>query len=130
MLLRVADIKADDHLELINKDHVIAHVSTKMANLILNFLLNQDVDIKQLNGQLVKHCKKMIVFILMLCFLLFAKYTFDVEKTRVGEDIDYDKLTLRIHTDGSENPVDVLHYAVSVLRTQLEHFLVSYRNSI
>ncbi len=28
-------------------------------------------------------------------------------------------------TDGSENPLDVLHYAVSVLRTQLEHFLAS-----
>jgi len=50
---------------------------------------------------------------------------FDVEKTRVGGDIDYDKLILRIHTDGSENPLDVLHYAVSVLRTQLEYFLAS-----
>ena len=51
--------------------------------------------------------------------------TYDVEKTRVGGDIDYDKLSLHIHTDGSENPLDVLHYAVSVLRTQLEHFLAS-----
>jgi DNA-directed RNA polymerase subunit alpha len=50
---------------------------------------------------------------------------FDVEKTRVGKDIDFDKLTLRIHTDGSENPLDVLHYSISVLRTQLEHFLAS-----
>jgi DNA-directed RNA polymerase subunit alpha len=48
-----------------------------------------------------------------------------VEKTRVGQNIDYDKLTLKIYTDGSENPADVLHYAVSVLRTQLEHFLAS-----
>ena len=58
-------------------------------------------------------------------FSPIRKVMFDVEKTRVGEDIDYDKLTLRIHTDGSENPVDVLHYSVSVLRTQLEHFLAS-----
>jgi DNA-directed RNA polymerase subunit alpha len=53
------------------------------------------------------------------------KVMFDVEKTRVGGNIDYDKLVLKIHTDGSENPLDVLHYAVSVLRTQLEHFLAS-----
>ena len=58
-------------------------------------------------------------------FSPIRKVMFDVEKTRVGKDIDYDKLTLRIHTDGSENPLDVLHYAVSVLRTQLEHFLAS-----
>lgn len=49
--------------------------------------------------------------------------TFDVEKTRVGRDIDYDKLILKINTDGSESPTQVLDYAVSVLRTQLEHFL-------
>jgi len=58
-------------------------------------------------------------------FSPIRKVMFDVEKTRVGKDIDYDKLTLRITTDGSENPLDVLHYAVSVLRTQLEHFLAS-----
>ena len=34
-------------------------------------------------------------------------------------------MILRVHTDGSENPVDVIHYAVSVLRSQLEHFLIS-----
>ena len=66
-----------------------------------------------------------VAFILMLCSLLLRKVTFDVEKTRVGGEIDYDKLTCRIHTDGSENPVDAVHYAVSVLRTQLEHFLAT-----
>ena len=58
-------------------------------------------------------------------FSPIRKVMFDVEKTRVGKDIDYDKLTLPHSTDGSENPLDVLHYAVSVLRTQLEHFLAS-----
>ena len=58
-------------------------------------------------------------------FSPIRKVMFDVEKTRVGEAIDYDRLILRITTDGSENPVDVLHYAVSVIRTQLEHFLES-----
>ena len=40
------------------------------------------------------------------------------------EDIDYDKLIMRIDTDGAEHPREVLHYSVSVLRTQLEHFLL------
>ncbi len=53
------------------------------------------------------------------------KVTYEVEKTRVGRDIDYDKLTLVVVTDGTETPVDVLHYAVSVLRTQLEQFLTT-----
>ena len=38
--------------------------------------------------------------------------------------LDYDKLILKIHTNGAAKPVDVLHYCTSVLRTQFEHFLV------
>jgi DNA-directed RNA polymerase subunit alpha len=54
-----------------------------------------------------------------------TKVTFDVEKTRVGKEIDYDRLILHIYTNESENPLDVFHYAVSVMRSQLEHFLAS-----
>ena len=58
-------------------------------------------------------------------FSPIRKVMFNVEKTRVGKEIDYDKLTLQLFTNGAENPVDVVHYAVSVLRTQLQHFLSS-----
>lgn len=34
-------------------------------------------------------------------------------------------MILKIDTDGSETPTQVLDYAVSVLRTQLEHFLLA-----
>ncbi len=37
-------------------------------------------------------------------FSPIRKVMFDIEKTRVGKDIDYDKLSLHIYTDGSENP--------------------------
>ena len=33
--------------------------------------------------------------------------------------------SLKIYTNGAIKPVDVLHYSTSVLRTQLEHFLVA-----
>ena len=32
---------------------------------------------------------------------------------------------LSIHTNGTETPADILYYDVSVLRTQLEHFLAA-----
>ena len=50
--------------------------------------------------------------------------TCHVDKTRVGKDIDFDKMTLEITTNGAITPVEALNYAVSVLRTQLENFLV------
>ena len=42
--------------------------------------------------------------------------SYKVEETRVGEKIDFDKLTLRIETDGSVDPVDALNQAVQILQ--------------
>ncbi len=123
-IAKVADITADEHLELINKDHVLAHVSAN-AELEVTFLVEPGRGYKPAQWPADKALQEDGRIYIDAMFSPIRKIMFDVEKTRVGKDIDYDKLTLRIHTDGSENPLDVLHYAVSVLRTQLEHFLAS-----
>ncbi len=120
----VADIVADEHLELINKDYVIAHVAFD-GELDIEFFVESGRGYQQAQWPVDKPYQEDGRIYLDAMFSPIRKVTFDVEKTRVGEDIDYDKLILRIQTNGSENPVDVLHYAVSVIRTQLEHFLES-----
>lgn len=120
----VADIKTDSNLEVINPDHVIAHVSDA-GELDIEFFVESGRGYQPAQwpaGQALQEDNRIYVDAM---FSPVRKVIFDVQKTRVGEEIDYDKLILRIHTDGSENPVDVLHYAVSVLRTQLEFFLLS-----
>lgn len=124
VVARVADIVADNHLELINKDHVIAHIAPD-GELDIEFFVEAGRGYRSAQWPLDKPYQKDGRIYLDALFSPIKKVMFDVEKTRVGEAIDYDKLILRIHTDGSENPLDVMHYAVSVLRTQLEHFLVS-----
>lgn len=118
----VADIKADSHLELVNKDHVIAHVSAG-GDLDIEFFVESGRGYKPAQWPLGQALQEDNRIFLDAMFSPVAKVNFDVEKTRVGKDIDYDKLILKIFTDGSEAPEDVLHYSVSVLRTQLEHFL-------
>lgn len=120
---RVADIKADDHIELVNKDHVIAHVAPGGV-LDIEFFVESGRGYQQAQWPMDKPLQEDGRIYLDAMFSPVRKVTYDVEKTRVGRDIDYDKLILRVETDGSETPVYVLHYAVSVLRTQLEHFLV------
>ncbi len=122
--VRVADIKADSHLELINLDHVIAHVSPK-GSLEIEFFVESGRGYRPAQWPHDKGLQEDDRIYLDAMFSPIKKVAFDVEKTRVGGEIDYDKLTFKIHTDGSENPLDVLHYSVSVLRTQLEHFLAS-----
>ena len=121
-IVRVADIKADEHLELINPDHVLAHVAED-GDLDIEFFVDCGRGYRAAQWPSDKSLQDDSRIYLDAMFSPIKKVTFDVEKTRVGGEIDYDKLTCRIYTDGSENPVDMLYYAVSVLRTQLEHFL-------
>ena len=121
---RVADIQVDDNLELVNKDHVLAQVA-KGGTLDIEFFVEPGRGYKEAQWPEGKTLQEDDRIYLDAMFSPVSRVTFDVQKTRVGKEIDYDKLILQIHTNGSENPTDVLHYAVSVLRTQLEHFLVS-----
>ena len=48
---------------------------------------------------------------------------YKVENTRVGQELDYDKLTLTIETDGTVKPEDALAYAARILQDQLQLFV-------
>src|ERR1051325_9634838 len=48
---------------------------------------------------------------------------YKVENTRVGQELDYDKLTLTIETDGTITPEDGLAYAARILQDQLALFV-------
>lgn len=46
-----------------------------------------------------------------------------VETTRVGQQTDYEKLTIEIETDGSMTPEDALAYAGKILRDHIQLFI-------
>ncbi|HET9353372.1 MAG TPA: DNA-directed RNA polymerase subunit alpha, partial [Sphingomicrobium sp.] len=48
---------------------------------------------------------------------------YKVENTRVGQELDYDKLTLTIESDGTITPEDALGYAAKILQDQLQLFV-------
>ncbi len=49
--------------------------------------------------------------------------SYKVENTRVGQELDYDKLTLTIETDGTVTPEDAVSYAGRILQDQLALFV-------
>lgn len=119
-----ADIIADEHLEIINKDLVLARVA-KGGTLTIEFFVESGRGYRPAQWPIGHSLQADNRIYLDALFSPVTQVTFDVEKTRVGGEIDYDKLTLSMTTDGSESPSDVLNYAVSVLRTQLEHFIIT-----
>ncbi|WP_020178187.1 DNA-directed RNA polymerase subunit alpha [Methylopila sp. M107] len=51
------------------------------------------------------------------------KVSYRVESTREGQDLDKDKLTLSVETNGSITPEDAVAYAARILQDQLEVFV-------
>jgi len=51
------------------------------------------------------------------------KVSYRVESTREGQNLDFDKLTLTVETNGSITPDDAVAYAARILQDQLEVFV-------
>ncbi len=46
---------------------------------------------------------------------------FSVEETRVGQRTDFDRLTLRVETDGSIDPAEAVAYAARLVQTHMQY---------
>lgn len=56
-------------------------------------------------------------------FTPIQKVKLVVSQARVGQQTDYDKLTMEIHTDGSITPENALAYAAKILKEQMQIFI-------
>ncbi|MCA1764758.1 MAG: DNA-directed RNA polymerase subunit alpha, partial [Desulfobulbaceae bacterium] len=56
-------------------------------------------------------------------FTPIRKVKIVVSQARVGQQTDYDKLTLEMSTDGSVKPEDALAYAAKILKEQMSVFI-------
>lgn len=119
------DISCDEHLEIVNKDHVIAHVS-QGGVLTIEFTVQSGRGYQVAQWPIGQSLQEDGRIYLDAMFSPVRNVTYHVDKTRVGKDIDFDKLMLEVTTNGAITPVDSLNYSVSVLRTQLENFLVGH----
>jgi DNA-directed RNA polymerase subunit alpha len=56
-------------------------------------------------------------------FSPIRKVNYQVTNARVGQQTDYDKLTLEVWTDGSVAPADAVAYAAKIVKEQLSIFI-------
>ena len=116
-----ADLKADPDIEILNPE---LHVAT----------LNKDgefrceIEIGAGRGYVsaenqANQDRPIGVLPVDSMFSPVTKVNFEVENTRIGQRIDYDKLTLEIWTDGSVIPSDALAYAAKILKDHFALFI-------
>jgi DNA-directed RNA polymerase subunit alpha len=116
------DIKTDEHLEILNKNHVLAHLAQD-GELDIEFFVETGRGYSTAKWPSKVPLQKDGRIYLDAAFSPVRRIEYKIEKTRVGQAINYDKLILGIETDGTVLPAEIVHYGTSVLRTQLEHLL-------
>jgi DNA-directed RNA polymerase subunit alpha len=108
-------------IEVANPDLVICHLDEGAT---LNMELTADVGKGYVPAQANRPADAAIGLIPVdALYSPVRQVAYKVENTRVGQELDYDKLTLTIDTDGTVLPEDALAYAARILQDQLQLFV-------
>ncbi|HQR04323.1 MAG: DNA-directed RNA polymerase subunit alpha [Proteobacteria bacterium] len=118
-----ADIQAGPEVEIINPDHVIAHVASGGK-------LDMQIKVETGRGYVPSNTRpgakeegKTIGRIVMdASFSPVRRVSYQVESARVEQRTDLDKLIIDLETNGAVDPEESIRYAARVLMEQLTVF--------
>src|SRR5690606_22547904 len=120
-IVTAGDISESNGIEILNKDHIICHLDDG-ADLFMELTVNTGKGYVSAD----KNRPEDAPIGLMPIDAIYSpvkKVSYDVQPTREGQVLDYDKLTLKLETDGSVTPDDAVAYAARILQDQLSIFV-------
>ena len=122
-VVRASDIQVDSDIEIMNPDQVIAHLSGGADS---KFYMELTIT----NGRGYVSADKnksddlpIGVLAVDSIYTPVERVNMSVENTRVGQQTDYDKLTLEIYTNGTLDPDEAVSLAAKVLSEHLNLFI-------
>ncbi len=119
--VKAGDIAVSGDIEVMNPELVICHLDDGAT---LNMELTADVGKGYVPATANRPADAPIGLIPVdALFSPVRQVSYKVENTRVGQELDYDKLTLTVETDGTVTPEDSLAYAARILQDQLALFV-------
>ncbi|MBI4213845.1 MAG: DNA-directed RNA polymerase subunit alpha [Chloroflexi bacterium] len=125
-VLTAGDIQVPPEIEIVNPELPIATLDNRDAR--LSMLLTVEMGAGYLTAE-GRESPAIGVIPIDAVFTPIRRVNFQVEKTRVGERTDYDKLLLEIQTDGTITPKDALSQAAKILVEHLE-FLIELDRTV
>src|SRR5690606_9279235 len=103
------------------KDHVICHLDDG-ADLFMELIVNTGKGYVSADKNRPEDAPIGLIPIDAI-YSPVKKVSYEVQPTREGKVLDYDKLTMRVETDGSLTPEDAVAYAARILQDQLSIFV-------
>ena len=120
-VVTAADISDSAGIEILNKSHVICHLDDG-ADLFMELTVNTGKGYVSADKNKMEDAPIGLIPIDAI-YSPIKKVSYDVQPTREGQVLDYDKLTLKVETDGSLTPDDAVAVAARILQDQLQLFI-------
>lgn len=119
--VKAGDIMVSGDIEVMNPDLVLCHLDEGAT---LNMELTADTG----KGYVAAVANRPVDAPIGLIpvdslYSPVRQVAYKVDNTRVGQELDYDKLSLTVETDGTVTPEDAVAYAASILQDQLKVFV-------
>ena len=120
-VVTAGDISESAGIDVLNRDHVICHLDDG-ADVYMELTVNTG------KGYVASEKNKpedapIGLIPIDAIYSPIKKVSYDVQPTREGQVLDYDKLTMKIETDGSITPDDAVAFAARILQDQLGIFV-------
>jgi DNA-directed RNA polymerase subunit alpha len=117
-----ADITLDHDVEIVNPDHVIAHL-TKKGSLKMTLKVQSGRGYEPSNTRQNDADRAIGKLQLDASFSPVERVSYAVESARVEKHTNLDKLVINLETDGSIDPEQAIRTAATILQDQLSTFV-------
>lgn len=119
--VKAGDIIADDQIEILNPGHHICTIAEGGK-------IRMEMTCRRGRGYVPATANKAAgapigTIAIDSLFSPVSKVNYQVTNARVGQQTDYDKLSLEVWTDGSVTPQDSVAFAAKILKEQLTVFI-------
>jgi DNA-directed RNA polymerase subunit alpha len=120
-VVRAGDIAVTNGIEVLNKELVICHLDDG-ASVYMELTVSTGKGYVSADKNRPEDAPIGLIPIDAI-FSPVKKVSYEVQPTREGQVLDYDKLTMKVETDGSVTPDDAVAYAARILQDQLQVFV-------
>jgi len=123
-VITAADIAADHDVEIVNPDHVIAHITGNVdLNMTLKIAKGRGYQPATLRKSENSETASIGSLAIDASFSPILRVAYTVESARVEQRTNLDKLILDVETNGTVDPEETIRTAATVLQKQLAAFV-------
>lgn len=119
--IKASDLQTSDKIAILNPDQ---HIATLSSETTLKGVLTVRMGKGYVSADNNKRTDDSVGTIpIDSIFSPIVRCNYSVTNARVGQQTDYDRLTMEVWTDGSVRPDDALAYSAKILKEQLQVFI-------